>query len=100
MAEFDEDEEAPKEEKLSRAEAIAKLKEIQVGLRALVYSLHENIQALDDDPDFQERFQSIQDDAEQKARNLESEVKRLRSDVKTFRDLLGEDEKDGKQAKP
>ena len=85
MAEFDE--QAPKE-KLSQAEAIAKLKEIQVGFRALVYCLHENISALDDDPDFQERFQSMQDDAEQKAKNLESEVRRLRSDVKTFKDFI------------
>src|SRR5512136_1190455 len=97
MAEFSE--EAPKE-KLSQADAIAKLKEIQVGFRALVYSLHENIQALDDDPDFQERFQSMQDDAEQKAKNLESEVRRLRSDVKTFKDLLGEDDKDENPPKP
>jgi hypothetical protein len=97
MAEFSE--EAPKE-KLSRAEAIAKLKEIQVGFRALVYSLHENISALDDDPDFQERFQSMQDDAEQKAKSLESEVRRLRSDVKTFKDLLGDEDKDENPPKP
>jgi hypothetical protein len=97
MAEFSE--EAPKE-KLSRAEAIAKLKEIQVGFRALVYNLHENISALDDDPDFQERFQSMQDDAEQKAKSLESEVRRLRSDVKTFKDLLGDEDKDENPPKP
>jgi hypothetical protein len=93
------DEQAPKE-KLSAAEAIAKLREIQVGFRALVYSLHENISALDDDPDFQERFQSMQDDAEQRAKSLESEVRRLRSDVKTFKDLLGDKDKDENPPKP
>jgi DNA-binding transcriptional MerR regulator len=95
------DEQAPKE-KLSRAEAIAKLREIQVGFRALVYSLHENIAALDDDPDFQESRQAFEEDAEQKAKSLESEVRRLRSDVKTFKDLLGDDKNDKgeKPAKP
>lgn len=97
MAEFDE--QAPKE-KRSQAEARAKLREIQVGFRALVYSLHENISALDDDPDFQERFQSMQDDAEQKAKSLESEVRRLRSDVKSFKDLLGDNDKDENPPKP
>lgn len=93
------DEQAPKE-RLSRAEALAKLKEIQVGFRALVYSLHENISALDDDPDFQESRQALEEDAAQKARNLESEVRRLRSDIKTFKDLLGDDDKDQKPAEP
>jgi hypothetical protein len=97
MSDFEE--KAPKE-KLSQAEAIAKLREIQVGLRALVYSLHENISALDDDLDFQETRQAMEDGAEQKARNLESEVKRLRNDVKTFKDLLGDDDKEENPAKP
>lgn len=97
MAEFDEQ---VSKERLSRAEAIAKLKMIQVGFRALVFSLHENISALDDDPDFQESRQAMEEDAEQKARNLESEVRRLRSDVKAFRDLLSDDNNDEKSVKP
>jgi hypothetical protein len=88
MVEFDETQ--PKE-KLSVSEGIERLRLIQQGLVALVSILHENIQALDNDPDFQESLEALEEDAERKAEDLESEVKRLRNDVKSIKDVLGKD---------
>ena len=53
--------------------------------------LHSNIEALGEDPDFQDRMLDLQRDTEERAMSLEREVKRLRSDVKAIKDLLGED---------
>jgi hypothetical protein len=71
-------------------EAIAKLQEIHLGLAVLVADLHANIEELGDDPDFQDRMQNLQRDADQRASSLEREVKRLRGDVQSIRDLLGD----------
>jgi hypothetical protein len=87
MAEFDP--EKP-QKKLALPEAIAKLREIHESLSLVVANLHENIQALDDDPDFQDSLQNLQRDAETRAISLEDEVRRLRSDVKSMKDLLGD----------
>jgi hypothetical protein len=72
-------------------EALAKLREIRNGLETLVVGLHSNIEALSEDPDFQDRMRSLQRDADQRASSLEGEVKRLRGDVKSIRDLLDGD---------
>ncbi|HSV50161.1 MAG TPA: hypothetical protein VLH35_07570 [Candidatus Acidoferrales bacterium] len=87
MGEFNEQEVS--KEKLGVSEAIDRLRLIQQGLAALVVVLHENIQALGDDPDFMDSLVALQEDAERKARDLESEVKRLRGDVKSVKDVLG-----------
>ena len=80
--------------KLTVPEALAKLREIRQGLETLVTDLHSNIEALGEDPDFQDRMLDLQRDADERASNLEREVKRLRGDVKTIRDLLGEEPED------
>jgi hypothetical protein len=80
--------------KLTAPEALAKLREIRQGLETLVADLHSNIEALGEDPDFQDRMLDLQRDADERASNLEREVKRLRGDVKTLRDLLGENTED------
>jgi hypothetical protein len=77
------------QQKLTVLEAVAKLREIRHGLEALVADLKSNIEALDDDPDFQDRMQDLQRDADERASSLEKEVKRLRGDVKSIKDLLG-----------
>ena len=71
-------------------EAVAKLKLIQQGLATVMANLHDNIQALDDDPDVQDSLEKLQRNTESRAKDLETEVKRLRTDVKTIKDLLGE----------
>jgi hypothetical protein len=53
--------------------------------------LHSNIEALSEDPDFQDRMQDLQRDTQERAEGLEEEVKRLRSDVQSIKDLLDED---------
>jgi hypothetical protein len=80
--------------KLTLPEAIAKLREIQHGLAALTADLHANIEALDDDPDFQDRLRGLQRGVDERASSLEEEVKRLRSDVKSIKDLFGEGTED------
>jgi predicted CopG family antitoxin len=84
------DSESVEPKKLSVSEAIAKLEEIRQGLSALVACLHSNIEALDEDPDVQDSLLDLQRDAEMRACSLEEEVKRLRSDVKSIKDLLGD----------
>jgi uncharacterized phage infection (PIP) family protein YhgE len=79
------------QQKLTVAEVIAKLHEIQQGLGTLRDDLHSNIEALGEDPEFHDRMLDLQRDADQRASSLEREVKRLRSDVKAIKDLLGED---------
>lgn len=79
------------QQKTTVAEAIAKLREIRQGLETLRDDLHSNIEALGEDPDFQDRMLDLQRDADERASSLEKEVKRLRSDVKAIKDLLGED---------
>jgi uncharacterized phage infection (PIP) family protein YhgE len=78
------------QQKLTVAEVIAKLHEIQQGLETLRDDLHSNIEALGEDPDFQDRMLDLQRDADERAGSLEREVRRLRNDVKSIRDLLGE----------
>jgi hypothetical protein len=79
------------QKKLTTQEAIVRLREIQQGLSALVADLHSNIEALGEDPDFQDRMLDLQRDADERASILEREIKRLRGDVKMVRDLLDED---------
>jgi hypothetical protein len=79
------------QQKLAFSEVIAKLHEIRQGLETLRDELHSNIEALGEDPDFQDRMLDLQRDAEERASSLEREVRRLRSDLKAARDLFGED---------
>jgi len=81
MAEFET--EPDPEERLSRDETIARLKQIREGLREVVDNLHENIECIESDT-----LQQYRLDAESKAVNLEAEVKRLREDLKAIKDLL------------
>jgi len=75
---------------LTATEAVARLKQIQQRLTTVVIDLHDNIQALDDDLDVQDSLEKLQQRTENKAKDLETEVRRLRTDVKTIKDLLGD----------
>ncbi len=76
--------ETDSEEKLTVDESLAKLKQIQNGLREVVDNLHEKIETIESEP-----LEKLRVDAESKANNLETEVKRLREDLKAVKDLLG-----------
>ena len=91
---MDEPNEASKA-KLAIPDAIMRLRQVRKELEMLVANLHENIQALDDDPDFQDSFELTRQNAQQKAARLEAEVKQLRIDIETIKNLLGDDNEEG-----
>lgn len=71
-------------------DSIVKLEEIQSGLRQTLANLHEAIEVLESEsPDFQENIDNLQEDVETRAFYLEAEVKRLRADLKSIREILG-----------
>ena len=85
MARFKE--EAP--DKLPLEEAVAKLQEIQLGLKQNLTWLHEKLATLDSGSTVQFNLTNIQRDAEMRASGLETEVKALREELRSIRELLG-----------
>lgn len=77
------------QEKLTAEETITRLKEIHTGLKQAVLNLHEKIELFSSEPQFQDGIEDLKRDVETRANILESEVKRLRIDLKTLKDLLG-----------
>jgi LPS O-antigen subunit length determinant protein (WzzB/FepE family) len=72
-----------------REEAIAKLKEIQIGFKQNLANLHLKLEMLDSKPELQSCLDNLKQDVESRASDLEAEVKRLREDLKSIRELLG-----------
>jgi hypothetical protein len=85
MAEF----ETETQDKLTAGEAIARLKEIQSGLKQAAVNLHEKIELFSSEPQFQDGIENLKQDVETRASDLETEVKRLRNDLKIIKELLG-----------
>ncbi len=77
------------EDKPTFEESVAKLKQIQVGLQQVLANLREKIALFEVEPQFQENFENLKRDVETRADNLEGEVKRLRQDLKSIKELLG-----------
>jgi LPS O-antigen subunit length determinant protein (WzzB/FepE family) len=88
MAEF----ETQPQEKLTIEETIARLKEIQAGLKEALLNLHEKIGLLSSEPHFQDGIDDLKRDAEIRVSDLESEIKQLRNDLKTIKEILGLDQ--------
>ncbi len=76
--------------KLTTEEATTRLKDIQFGLRQVLASLHEKIELFSSEPQFQDGLENLKRDVETRATDLETEVKRLRYDLKTIKDFLGD----------
>jgi hypothetical protein len=72
-------------------ESIAKLKEIQICFEQNICSLHQKIAMLYSTPELQNIFESLKKEAENRAMNLEAEVKKLREELKYIQELLGLD---------
>lgn len=70
-------------------ESIAKLKEIQIGFEQNICTLHQKIAMLYSTPDLQNFFENLKKEAENRAINLEAEVKKLREELKYVQALLG-----------
>jgi len=70
-------------------ESIAKLKEIQIGLKQNLSNLHQKIEMLDSNPELKSSFENLRNCIETRASDHEAEVKRLREDLTSIRELLG-----------
>jgi predicted nucleic acid-binding Zn-ribbon protein len=76
-------------EKLLIKEQIAKLKEIQSGLKQNLRHLHNEIGRLESKPELRSNIENLRKDVETRANDLETEVNRLREDLNSIRALLG-----------
>jgi len=68
---------------------IDKLEEIQLGFKQNLRNLHQNLELLDSRHDLKNNLESMKKDAQIRASDLEAEVKRLRDDLNSIRELLG-----------
>jgi len=76
-------------EKPKFQELVDKLKEIQLGFRQNLSNLHLNLELLDSRTDLQSNLDILRKDAQTRVSDLEVEVKRLREDLESVRELLG-----------
>jgi hypothetical protein len=88
MAEFEYE---PDPQRLTICESVARLRQIQLGLKQAVCNLHEKLELLDSEPSLHSSLEALREDMESRATNLENEVKRLREDLKTVKGFLGVD---------
>jgi hypothetical protein len=70
-------------------ESIAKQKEIQISFEQNICSLHQKIAMLYSTPELQNIFENLKKESENRAINLEAEVKKLREELKCVQALLG-----------
>ncbi len=81
------DKQTPK--KLTLAKAATRLKEIEKGFKENLENLHEQLLVIESKPELIQRLELFRGDMEIKANNLEADIKKLRDDVNTIKDLLG-----------
>ena len=75
--------------KATLQDSIAKLRQIQLGLKQNVANLHGPLNVLDSKPELQNSLDCLKKNIETRASDLEAEVKQLREELKAMKDLLG-----------
>jgi hypothetical protein len=81
------DKQTPK--KLTLAKAAIRLKEIEEDFEGNLENLHKQLLVIESKPELLKRLELFKNDMESKAGTLEADIKKLRDDVNTIKDLLG-----------
>ena len=81
------DKQTPK--KLTLAKVAIRLKEIEEDFEENLENLHKQLLVIESKPDLLKRLELFKSDMESKAGTLEADIKKLRDDVNTIKDLLG-----------
>jgi len=81
------DKQTPKQ--LTLAKAATRLKEIEEDFEENLENLHKQLLVIESKPDLLKRLELFKSDMESKAGTLEADIKKLRDDVNTIKDLLG-----------
>jgi|APIni6443716594_1056825.scaffolds.fasta_scaffold1571178_2 hypothetical protein len=74
---------------LALAKVAARLREIEDDLRENLENLHQKISVIESKPELSSRLELFRSDMETKAITLDADVKKLRDELKTIKDLLG-----------
>jgi hypothetical protein len=75
--------------KLTLAKAATRLKEIEEDFEENLENLHKQLSVIESKPELLKRLELFRSDMEIKASTLEVDIKKLRDDVNTIKDLLG-----------
>jgi chromosome segregation ATPase len=70
-------------------ELVDKLRAIQLELKQTLVNLQEKMGSLEREPELFISLESLKEDAESRASNLEREVKQLREELRAVKDTLG-----------
>jgi hypothetical protein len=81
------DKQTPKQ--LTLAKAATRLKEIEEDFEENLENLHKQLLVIESKPELLKRLELFRSDMEIKASTLEVDIKKLRDDVNTIKDLLG-----------
>lgn len=82
-----------KQDKLTMEESVGRLRQVQLGLKQVAANLHRRIELFESESQLHDSLENVKMDAEIRASNLESEVKQLRGDIQTIKELLGYESK-------